>query len=300
MFPGAMNTANIKKVSELWEEEKKYRWWIIGFAASLVVLFLLNVSFVVFAYVNEDSLITAFKSFYQTNQEAQAKQLFETITITCITWTIALFLGSIAFIYSIYNCYKIKSFEKLDSFSSFFLGFQTFYSLFFVFNYRNGEFFDNTFMIFYFVLPLLSIPVWLLLARQVKRIKRSFFIAKRQEEITAFYQSNQEQIVNNGFQSPFGFPFQQPTQQSPVDANQVVDEHFEVKQDPKYFKLEKMSLEQLRKIADRLSISGIDEMTKPELIKIILSVTQTLDINNDDEKEDTNLHDSIDIEQKNN
>ncbi|MGL5590975.1 MAG: hypothetical protein ACRDCH_02800 [Metamycoplasmataceae bacterium] len=282
MFPEAMNSANMKKVSELWEEEKKYRWWIIGFATSLVVLFLLNLIFIIFAYVNETALITAFKGFANTN-ENQAKELFETITIFCLMWTIAFFLSSIAFIYSIFNSYKIKSFEKLDSFSSFFLGFQTFYSFLSIFNLRNPDYNDNTFMILYFMLPLLSAPVWLLLARQVKKIKRSFFIAKRQEEITAFYQANQGQMGNNGFQSPFGFPFQQPAQQEPINASQVVDENFEAKQDPKYSKLEKMSLEQLRKIADRLSISGIEEMTKPELIKIILSVTQTLDIDNEDE-----------------
>ncbi|MGL5205147.1 MAG: hypothetical protein ACRC63_02760, partial [Metamycoplasmataceae bacterium] len=212
MFPEAMNTANIKKVSELWEEEKKYRWWIIAFAVSLVVLFLINLIYVIMLYVSEDSLITFFKTLFTNNKDEEAKRLFTTVTITSITWTVALFLSSFAFIYSIYNCYKMKSFEKLDSFSSFYLGFQTFYSFFIIFNnlvINNSNiatYFSNPFMVFYFLLPLLSIPVWLFLARHVKKIKRSFFIAKRQEEIAAFYQANQGQM-GNGFQSPFGFPF---------------------------------------------------------------------------------------------
>ncbi|MGL5733107.1 MAG: Rho termination factor N-terminal domain-containing protein [Metamycoplasmataceae bacterium] len=303
MFPEAINTTNMKKVSELWEEEKKYRWWIIGFAISLVILFLLNLIFLVLVYVNKDSLITFFKGLPESSQ-LKAESFFNNLALSSVFYTSALLFCSISFIYSIYISYKIKSFEKLNSFASIWLGIQTFfgfYSLFsFIMTFNNGEtFFGNTFMIINFVLPILSIPVWLLLARQVRKIKRSFFIAKRQEEISAFYQANQGQMGNNGFQSPFGFPFQQQAQQGPIDVNQVVDEHFEVKQDPKYSKLEKMTIEQLRKIADKLSVSGIEEMSKPELIKTILAVTQSLDIDNDDQKDNSESHNSVDIDPKN-
>ncbi|MGL6125418.1 MAG: Rho termination factor N-terminal domain-containing protein [Metamycoplasmataceae bacterium] len=307
MFPGAMNTANIKKVSELWEEEKKYRWWIIGFATSLIVLFVLNLVFVVMAYMSEKELINYFMGFYPTNREEMADNWFNSIIVNLIIWTVALFISSLVFIYSIFNCYKAKSFEKLDSISSFFVGFLTFYSFFsnFFNLIRISEiFFGNNFMIFYFFLPFLSIPVWLLLARQVRKIKRSFFIAKRQEEINAFYEANQGQMGTNPFQSPFGFPFQRTkTQEQQFNPVQNPENDAEIqKNKEKSSKLEAMTIVQLRQIADKLSISGIKEMKKAELIKTILSVTDSFGTDSNDQIDidpDNNIEIEIEENQKN-
>lgn len=297
MFPEAMNSADIKKVSELWDEEKKYRWWIIGFAISLVVLFAINLAFVIMAYILKPNLINYFMTLFTENKQANALREFDGLVVTSITMTVALFLSCFAFIYSVYNCYKAKSFEKLDSLSSMFIGFQTFYSVFGLFQliFRNSIYFGNTFMIFYFFLPFLSIPVWLLLSRQVRKIKRSFFIAKRQEEISAFYAANQGQMGANSYQSPFGFPF---PQKNPDYANHahVVDDSAEIqKKDPKFSKLQLMSVSQLRKIADKLSISGNKEMKKPELIKAIISVSQSFEVENSEEN-NVNPDNDVDIE----
>lgn len=296
MFPETMNTADIKKVSELWEGEKKYRWWIIGFAVSLVVLFALNLSLVIIAYRLEIELVDYFKTFFTTDIDKRANQEFTSVVGSLIGMTVAFFLCCCVFIYSIFNCYKVKSFEKLDSFSSFFLGFQTFFSLLRLFDLVriSDIYFGNTFMICYFILPLLTIPVWLLLSREVKKIKRSFFIAKRQEEINAYYEANKGQMGmegNNPFQqqSPFGFPFQQ-RKQNPIPQPQNGESVSEIKQqDGKFSKLQLMTMSQLRRIADKLSISGNKEMKKPELIKTILLISQSLEANDKKENDEINI-----------
>ena len=301
MFPEAMNATNSKKVSELWEEEKKYRWWIIGFAASLIVLFALHLSLVIVAYNFKETLILYFEKFFSENANQNANSYFNGMAMTSIGMSIAFLLCASVFIYSIYVCYKAKSFEKLDSISSFFLGFQTFFSLFSLIQIFMGQDFSivsgNTIMILYFSLKFMTIPVWLLLSRQIKKIKRSFFIAKRQEEINAFYEANQgmdPNNMNNPFQqqqSPFPFPFQQ-RRQNPIPQPQPGDavnndntnsNASKIKEvDTKFSKLQLMTIGQLRKIADKLSISGNEDMKKPELIKIILSVSQSLEVEKDD------------------
>ncbi len=299
MFPEMMNSANSKKVSELWEDEKKYRWWIIGFAVSLIVLFALHLSLVVVAYSYQNELIPYFELFFPENANQNAKSYFNGMVMTLIAMTIAFFLFSIVFIYSIFVCYKAKSFEKLDSISSFFLGFQTFFSLFSLMQIFIGQDFSivsgSKIMIFYFVLKFLTIPIWLILSRQIKKIKRLFFIAKRQEEIIAFYEANPGMDPNNmnnmnnpyQQQSPFPFPFQQ-RRQNPIPQPQPGDTpennaNATVKpkeQDAKFSKLQLMTVGQLRKIADKLSISGNEDMKKAELIKVILSVSQSFDNEN--------------------
>ncbi len=301
MFPEMMNSTNSKKVSELWEEEKKYRWWIIGFAASLIVLFALHLSLVVVSYSYQNDLIPYFEGFFTENANQNAKSYFNGMTMTLIGMTIAFSLCAVVFIYSIFVCYKAKSFEKLDSISSFFLGFQTFFSLFSLMQIFMGQDFSivsgSDIMIVYFVLKFLTIPVWLLLSRQIKKIKRLFFIAKRQEEIIAFYEANpgmDPNNMNNPYQqqSPFPFPFQQ-RRQNPIPQPQPGDAaennaNSSVKpkeHDAKFSKLQLMTVGQLRKIADKLSISGNEDMKKAELIKIILSVSQSYDNENIEEIE---------------
>ncbi len=297
MFPNPMNPIDSRKVSELWEEEKKYRWWIISFAASLLLLFSLNLSLVIVAYVYKADLLSYFESVVNStnpnldNLPFYIAEQFNVIVTVSIMMTVAFFLSSAIFIYSVYNSYKIKSFEKLDSFSSFFLGFQTFFSLFGLFQligktdiyFGNSVVPSNPIMICYFILPFLTIPIWLLLSRKIKIIKRAFVMAKRQEEINAFYEANQGQMGENPHnpyqqQNPFGFPFQQKKQNPiPQPQNEEFSPENNKNTDSKFSKLQLMSIHQLRKIAERLSISGNKEMKKPELIKTILAVSHSLE-----------------------
>ena len=297
MFPNPMNPVDSRKVSELWEDEKKYRWWIIAFASSLLILFGLNLALVIISYLYQTDLLTYFTNIVNSidpnfdNLPIYVNSQFDSMAMTLIGMTVAFFLASTIFIYSIFNSYKLKSFEKLDSFSSFFLGFQTFFTLFSLFQligrtdiyFGNSEVASNPIMICYFVLPFFTVPVWLLLSRQIKKIKRTFFMAKRQEELEAFYEANQGQSMdpnNNPYQqqNPFGFPFQQKKQKPiPQPQNGELSPTNNMETDSKFSKLQLMTVHQLRKIAERLSISGNKEMKKPELIKTILSVSQSLE-----------------------
>jgi hypothetical protein len=133
-------------------------------------------------------------------------------------------------------------------------------------------------------------------------------MAKRQEEIEAFYAANPNMdptnAMNNPFpqQTPFPFGFQpRRQQQNPaaqpqtgeVDVTTASSTTNEKAKgtDAKTSKLQLMTVPQLKKIADKLSISGYEEMKKPELIKIILSVSQTLG-----SEDETNSNDEIDID----
>jgi len=287
MFPGAMNSVNIKKVSELWEDEKKYRWWIFGFALSLFVLFALHLALTISVFLFKNQLIEHYKVFSPETASYTplwfAENQFQGFAMTLIGMSIALFFCLSIFSYSIFNCYKIKSFEKLDSISSFFLGFQVFFTFLtliqtFMFGANFNIISGNNLTILAFVLKFLLIPVWLLLSQEVKKIKRTFFLAKRQEEINAFYENNQQQMNQTPFQqNPFGFPFQQKNNQSqsakkPIDVTPEV-----VEKDKRNLKLKLMTISQLRKIADKLSISGSKDMNKSELIKIILSISQSFE-----------------------
>ncbi len=280
MFPGVANSTEFKKVSELWENEKKYRVWIISFIVSLFVLFSLYLSVTIICYVYSDFMITYFIKI----KIKDPKIFFRQNTIILIFMTIFLFLSLIYFTYSVFNSYKIKSFEKLDTISSFFLGFVSFFSFsnlvqqfIYGFNLISG----NWIMVLVFILPFLIIPVWLLVSREIKKIKRLFFIAKRQEELNAFYEANggqygANQVAPNQF--PFGFPFQQNQNTKPVNSKNTIDatssQEFE-KKAQRQTKLQLMTVSQLRKLADKLSISGNKDMKKPELINIILMVSQS-------------------------
>lgn len=300
MFPGAINSTDAnKKVSELWENEKKYRWWIIGFAVSLFLLFIFHLSLFILTFVFEGNLIQHFintsrKDGYDPNVD------FRMLLVNSGGLTFAMLICLSLFSYSVFKCYKLKTFEKLDSLSSFFLGFQVFFTFAsliqtFIYGADFSVISGNTIMLLSFILKFLLIPVWLLLSREVKKIKRIFFFAKRQEELNAFYEANGQAGMNPNAQfqqqSPFGFPFQSQANNQNAQANNankgnpIEVNPEEVKKTERFSKLQLMTVGQLRKLADKLSISGNKEMKKAELIKTIIMVSQSFKEN--DKKEET-------------
>ncbi|MDK2820008.1 MAG: hypothetical protein KFW07_04170 [Mycoplasmataceae bacterium] len=308
MFPETLNTSDNKKVSELWKDEKKYRWWIFSFPFALFILFSFHIALLVNAYIFESSLLIHFAKY--SEKVGFPEDQFLSLVWSLIGMAVGLLICITLFSYSIYNSYKAKSFEKLDSVSTFFLGFQTFFSFITLFqtfiassSSNFGIISGNMIMILSFALKFLLIPVWLLLSREVKKIKRTFFIAKRQEEIKAFYEANQNgNGSNQGYNpyqqqpSPFGFPFQNKPKQenNPGAVNNPVDSE---PKDERIEKLSSMSIEELRGIADKLSISGNSEMEKSQLVKTIISVSDSLKTNDnqisDEENKDSNDLDLI-------
>lgn len=310
MFPGAINSIDAnKKVSELWEDEKKYRWWIIGFAVSLFILFVLHLSLFISAFIFETDLINHFTQNKPADDKPYDPYLdFRMLLVNLGGLTFAMLICLSLFSYSVFKCYKLKTFEKLDSISSFFLGLQVFFTFFsliqtFIYGANFSVVSGSTIMLLSFILKFLLIPVWLLLSREVKKIKRIFFMAKRQEEIKAFYEANGQVGMNPNAQfqqqSPFGFPFQKNQQQANNQNNPIEITPDVEKKTERFTKLQLMTTGQLRKLADKLSISGNKEMKKPELINTIIMVSQSLEVNKTESKHEVDSDKDINSNIKN-
>ena len=302
MFGGMpMQLPKVPTPSELWENEKeKYRHWIILFGLAIIAIAALFLTSLILTVVRENEIKDDLfkwgngklhftdvdpkkdptKYADELHKWADSYWRNQLIVFTSIKFGFAI-IGVVLYIQTVIQAYQRKSFSKLSSWASFVIGicalfgvFQLFYMAFseanrVVFSYPEG--------IYDFILYILPIVAWFFISRPIAKIKRTFMYSERIEMIkkSPQYQQMQQQMesmqngqMNVGGMGPFGptMPTQQTNVVNPEEGNKVKEL---TKKEKRYNELRTMTVDQLREVAKKMSISGYSTMKKSELIEAI-------------------------------
>ncbi|WP_033161360.1 Rho termination factor N-terminal domain-containing protein [[Mycoplasma] collis] len=270
-----------KTVLELWQNEpKKYRYWIIGQSITIILYFL------IYTIAASFLLIYIAQSTGSENLKTNDNLNFYSKFSTWIFFIIPLIIISVYFYFKgLKLSYKNKNFIYLSSSS---ISLFSFLSVAFVFVYIIiiGTHFDvlkeifsfkNIYLSTYSILNLILTifgGITLFIHIGVKNIKKEFIIAFNQERMNQFNELLKSQNFDiEKMQNDLFNMNKQNNPQSKQNINEDDEKNKEKDVENKEFeKLNKLPIEQLRKIAAQLEISGYETLTKEELIKIILKV----------------------------
>ncbi|MGL4343515.1 MAG: Rho termination factor N-terminal domain-containing protein [Metamycoplasmataceae bacterium] len=274
-----MNFLNIndylnKTTEQLFSQEKKFRPFFIAFFATLLGLFSLYLTSGILSAVFWPQNSETFKSIFERNNfTISLEQYLNVMAFQNIAPAFvqsAILLGCLfAFAFSLKKCYKLKNLSKLSSFPTLFVGFiAIFGSSNLIFSFISGNFIlnwsDPSFII-NFVATISTILIWFFVSRYVTLIRRFFQTAEQKDFI---------QQLSQNFQKNSSNPFSaNANSNSSTQNNEKNKNENNVDDDIKNSPLWGMKISEIRLVAEKLSISGTENMKKEELIKTILNVT---------------------------
>ncbi len=281
---------------EMWKNEpNKFRQWIIMLGISMIIFLTITIVGLAMVLSTKDSLHSALSTAFQ-NTKGFSGDPDKSATTTLFLRFVSLPAAMIAIILisiilysaSLVESYKAKSFSKLSAPSIFLPELIGMFALFgAISSMANSSLITavdgNVGAILSIVAQFFAI-VLLFFAWQVSRIRRVFVNIERMEalEKSPEFQQMQEQMKNffNAAQNgqspsssygPSATPNSDPIQKAKVKEKSV--ETNEPKEAPEVTELKKLKIAKLREIANKLSISGADKMTKNELVSTIIRVT---------------------------
>lgn len=304
---------DVPPVKELWKNEKsKYRHWIILFGVSIIAVFILLLLGVIMSAINETSIKISVHEWFKThlgfvNGTTEAQKVkaldnattsyFRDIIIYGSVKVFIVFVGVVLYIYTIIISYKNNSFSHISKWSTFVIGFSAIIGVVQLFQIRGKPIFEYSEGIYDFVMYLIPIVIFIFISIPLNKIRRLFQISERTEAFKNSpqydnYKQQMDSMQNmgqpmNGPMGPMGpmGPFG-PINQPPVNnfsntGSIIKDQTFsnEIKQKTGYEKrmkeLTSMKVDELKKIAKKLSISGYYVMKKSELIDSIIRLSES-------------------------
>ncbi|MBN3535010.1 Rho termination factor N-terminal domain-containing protein [Mycoplasma procyoni] len=253
-------------LKQLWEKEKKeYRPWIFGFLALAVIFVISSLSILILSIIKLTSAT-------ETNTGV--------FVVASMLFFIFGTLGTVNYIIGLKKSYKEKNFARIspNSTSSLFFG-SFLYNLYF-FGGISWQLQANISQPLYIVY-LVSLPVAIgiiLTNSKIRKICREFALVEAYEKAQEQLKNlNLDELLKDNAFGPLGEMFNQQhtknTQEDqkaePSNIHQETDEEIKIR-----MKLEDLDLDQLHKLAQKLEISGYQEMSREELIKILIKLNK--------------------------
>ncbi|AAT27825.1 hypothetical protein [[Mycoplasma] mobile] len=295
-FQNPLNVGEFKKESELWKENWKalYKPWIIFFVVLASILSAVTIGYIVVSFLNVESILNNYRESLNgmtppiTNIDQRVNDLrtsyllyFQLIPILFLLLMIGL-LGF--FIYSLITSNKKQSLRFLNT---------TIFTIMALFGMLiiigsiflpAGMAIENPIVLFRLFLGIFSIIFYFYPSSKIKRFKanfqRSYFLQKQKDQLEEFKKNGNFTSNAQGF-SPmdiFNGMFsnaQTNTSRNTSNTNQANDynsnEESKTSQNKNREKLEDLSTEQLHLLAEKLFISGHEEMNRNELLNKILN-----------------------------
>lgn len=313
MGPGALDAVpTTEKLWQ--NEKEKYRHWIILFAISILAIFALLIVGLVLNIAHETRIKHDLASWGYGKIEfsgadnpttgdlanpdpAATKYLPKLVDWASNTWRSKVItqslkagfvgIGVVLFASTVYQSYQNKSFAKISGWATMTVGLGAImgvWQLMSMWIHKDYSIFSYSEGIYDFILYILPIVVFFFVSRPLNKIKRQFAYAERVQMIkqSPQYQQMMQQAEsmrngtgqpNMGPMGPMGQPMPMgPTAATPAKAAPVPKELTEKEKRVK--ELSSMKIAELREIAKKLSLSGIDEMKKAELIDAIIRVSE--------------------------
>ncbi len=277
--------ANTPTTKEMWKNEpNKFRQWIILLGISLVVFLVLTVAGLALVLADRDTLHASIeRAAAKTNgisdpSKAATQKIIFSFIATPLIMMVMTIISIGLYGTTLVKSYKSKTFSKLSGAAIFLPEIIGMFSLF-------GAIWSSWSLISIVDShpgALLTIAsqyfavVLLIFAWQVSRIRKTFIHIERMEALkkSPEFQQMQEQMksffnaAQNG-QTPSS-AYGPSANAQPADVKETTAE---VKEAPEVTELKKLKLEELREIANKLSISGSEKMSKDELVATIIRVT---------------------------
>ena len=308
MIPGMMGIdPNLPTTKELWKDEKsKYRHWVIILAIGLLVITVLTLTSFILNLIDRDLVVENLKDNYKERYKGATEEhstswangyFVRYMIVYASLIIIALFAGIIWYFVSLIEVYKQKNFAKLSQWPTLIVGvgamisFIQLASILFSSEEQSSILISDA-SILMFSSRIIYILIYFAASAPISRVRRIFMLSDRVEKMKndPQFQAMQRQMQNayQSGQMPYG-PFgpvgqnqeaqaktqAQPQSQQELDKKSQNPPPEEIKkEDPELERLKRLSLEKLKQVASRLSISGYKSMKKDELIEAIMRVTK--------------------------
>lgn len=286
---------NVPSQEELWKNEKsKYRQWIILFGISLLIIFVIYfIGFILNVVYSEENKANVADFLLDNSNGKMTLSEAQNTADNYVLYQLQILPGLISamllaalgiYLLGVFNSYKAKSFVKLYVYPTFIIGFGALIGVYQVisqFIYGSLDF-QTKGGIYHFISTILFPIVWFVVSRPVSRIRGTFYMSKRINELknSPEYLQMQRQL-NDALKGNPGMPLgmfgPMPTTPNDAGAINVEDQStslIEQKIAEEQSKLEQMSITDLKAVAIKLSISGAESMSKNELISNILRVSK--------------------------
>ncbi|MGL5519962.1 MAG: Rho termination factor N-terminal domain-containing protein [Metamycoplasmataceae bacterium] len=288
-----INEYKEKTTSQIFESEKKFRPFFIALFIALLFLFAMYLTSLILTVLKwtDPNFIQAFKDdllLNDTNNTLTPSRIenivlqTKLVQISQAAILLSIITASLVlFVKKLYDCYKEKTFSKLSIMASMVIGLIGFYVIVNLFSF----FFNPRLFTTWNVIDTLNIIasgstifIWFFISRYITLIKkislRAEMLAKAKE---------QQNGINEIIQQVNTFPTDENNQKTEENIDYATNnENSENKEivigqknelNPNASKLKNLNKNQLIQIANKLSISGVDLMTKEELIYHISVVT---------------------------
>lgn len=296
---GLNNFDNVPTTKDLWKNEKqKYRHWMILFGIGLLAVFVLySIGFIInlidkelimqklIAEVRKDTNISDPKSL------AESRFLTHFVIFPSIVVS-SLFIAIILYVVTIIKSYLQHSFAHFSLWLIYIVSFGALFSFIQIVTMLTSAklLMQFTGSIFIFITLTLFVVFYFTTATKVSRIRKQFayseYIQKlKNDERFMKFQQNMQNSMGEGNMfgntswrnNPFG-PQSVNPQTSITDPNKAISTNLQVPIDIKmhkqYNKLQAMSIEKLKEIGKKMSISGMELMQKDELVETIIRVSK--------------------------
>lgn len=286
---------NVPSQEELWKNEKsKYRQWIILFGISLLIIFVIYfIGFILNVVYSEENKANVADFLLDNSNGKMTLSEAQNTADNYVLYQLQILPGLISvmllaalgiYLLGVFNSYKAKSFVKLYVYPTFIIGFGALigaYQVISQFIYGSLDF-QTKGGIYHFISTILFPIVWFVVSRPVSRIRGTFYMSKRINELknSPEYLQMQRQL-NEALKGSQGMPLgmfgPMPTASSDtavINADDQATALIEQKIAEEQSKLEQMSITDLKAVATKLSISGAESMSKTELINNILRVSK--------------------------
>ena len=312
-----LNLPDVPPQAELWKNEKsKYRHWLVLFGISLIAILSILIASLILNVIHSSSIKEELSNWAKPTElggkghvsipgSVDTSERMNWISkwvdsywernlviIPSIKMSFVL-IGMIFYFATLVDSYRNHTFAKLSQWPSMIVGIGALIGLYQLFQLIwSSPDFSYSEGVFNFMNYFIPLVVWVFVSVPVSRIRKTFVISAKVEEIKAdpryqeMLNQSQQQMNNNNMNNmngnmnmgPFG-PMPNNFQQNgasinPNNLNQQMQQQRELtKEEKRELELRKMTLPQLKKVAKEISISGYKEMSKEELIKSILRIS---------------------------
>ncbi|TCG11098.1 Rho termination factor N-terminal domain-containing protein [Mycoplasma todarodis] len=280
--------ANTPTTKEMWKNEpNKFRHWIILFGIAMAIFLVMTIAGLALVLSDKSTLqdslskaIAGTKGFTGDADQWASRRILMSFIVMPIIMICMAIAGAVLYGMTLVKSYKNKTFARISAAAVYLPEIVGLFSLF------NAAFssWSMISIVDNHVGAILSITsqwfavILLIFAMQVSRIRKTFIHIERMEELkkSPEFQQMQEQMKNffnaaQSGQSPsaaYG-----PTPTPNAQSADIKETPVETQEAPEVVELKKLKIEELREIANKLSISGATKMSKDELVATIVRVT---------------------------
>lgn len=264
-----------KNLKELWDLRKEFYPWVIGTFVGLIVILGLYIATLTLWVIDKDAITSLLSKKNNTsNNNSIGSWAVQIVYLSLYSLFTSLAIYSL--VQSILKSFKLKTFgviSLLPTMIIFFASLSTFFWLIQIVNYGNiNEFFESSIAnSIYFSINFVYVFIWLFFSRNLSQTRLIFMIAQQKEAYSAwekFQQSGQSIDIftkNANNQTTTNEFYKKNNQQNII-----------MEETTTYKRLMSISKRDLNAIAQRFSISGYENMTKEELVKIIWQIDHSM------------------------